>query len=252
MKDNKRKTALQFYCVLLVCFLTSGCDFLFDKAHGYRGPIVVTIETEDGSVPEFPFLIESVYTESCGHSSCGIDSGYRYFKTAYANKPITFPRDRVDLLQPNAYATILFKVTHPNYHYNVFTRGFGPTDADDPIHITFTVKPFAEQMNKVAGWATGPKQDMQNFTPESREYKKADIRYRQARFNLGKTIKRHITVIKTFYLPHFSKRMQQRVIEKYQPIFRAWYYGVPETDCWSMVKCRKQILKPRKAEYEGL
>ncbi|TMN99335.1 hypothetical protein [Pseudoalteromonas sp. S558] len=252
MKDYKRKTALQFYCVLLACVLTSGCDFLFDKAHGYRGPIVVTIETEDGSVPEFPFLIESVYTESCGHSSCGIDSGYRYFKTAYANKPITFPRDRVDLLQPNAYATILFKVTHPNYHYNVFTRGFGPTDADDPIHITFTVKPFAEQMNKVAGWAEQGKVMMQNAAPDSNEHFNGKMQLWQERFNLGKTIKRHITVIKTMYLPHFSKRMQQRVIEKYQPIFRAWYYGVPETDCWSMVKCRKQILKPREAEYEGL
>jgi hypothetical protein len=212
----------------------------------------VTIETEDGSVPEFPFLIKSAYSESCGHSSCGIDFGYKYFKTAYANEPITFPRERLDLLQPNAYASIEFTVTHPNYHHRGFPRGFAPTDADDPIHVTFTVKPFTEQMEKVAGWATGLKQDMQNFTPDSREYKKADIRYRQARFNLGDMIKRHITVIKTFYLPHFSKRMQQRVIEKYQPIFRAWYYGVPETDCWSMVKCRKQILKPRKAEYEGL
>lgn len=238
--------------VLLACFFTTGCDFLFDEAHGYRGPIVVTIKTEDGSVPEFPFLIESVYTESCGHSSCGIDSGYRYLKTSYANEPITFPRERLDLLQANAYATILFKVTHPNYHYNVFTRGFAPTDADDPIYVTFTVKPFAEQMNKVAGWAEGPKQDMQKFAPDSREFKKADIRYRQARFNLGQMIARHITLTKTVYLPHFSKRMQQRVIEKYQPIFKAWYYGVPETDCWDMVDCRKQILKPRKAEYEGL
>ncbi|MEI8618459.1 hypothetical protein P4S63_18970 [Pseudoalteromonas sp. B193] len=59
-------------------------------------------------------------------------------------------------------------------------------------------------MKKVAGWATGPKQDMQNFTPESREYKKADIRYRQARFNLGDMIKRHITVIKTFTYPIFQ------------------------------------------------
>ncbi|WP_339612298.1 hypothetical protein [uncultured Pseudoalteromonas sp.] len=252
MKDYKRKAALQFYCVLLACFLTLGCDFLFDKAHGYRGPIVVTIETEDGSVPEFPFLIKSAYSESCGHSSCGIEFGYKYFKTAYANEPITFPRERLDLLQPNAFASIEFTVTHPNYHQGGFPRGFGPTDADDPIHITFTVKPFAEQMNKVAGWATAPKQDMQNFTPDSREYKKADIRYRQARFNLGATITRYITVIKTMYLPHFSKRMQQRVIEKYQPIFRAWYYGVPETDCWDMVDCRKQILKPRKAKYEGL
>ncbi|QLJ10184.1 hypothetical protein [Pseudoalteromonas sp. JSTW] len=243
---------LVMYCVLLACFLTSGCDFLFDKAHGYRGPIVVTIETEDGSVPEFPFLIKSAYSESCGHSSCGIEFGYKYFKTAYANEPITFPRERLDLLQPNAYASIEFTVTHPNYHHRGFPRGFGPTDADDPTHITFTVKPFTEQMKKVAGWATAPKQDMQNFTPDSREYKKADIRYRQARFNLGATITRHITVIKTMYLPHFSKRMQQRVIEKYQPIFRAWYYGVPETDCWDMVDCRKQILKPRKAKYEGL
>ncbi len=252
MKDYKRKVALQFYCVLLACFLTSGCDFLFDKAHGYRGPIVVTIETEDGSVPEFPFLIESVYTESCGHSSCGIDSGYRYFKTAYANKPITFPRDRVDLLQPNAYATILFKVTHPNYHYNVFTRGFGPTDADDPIHITFTVKPFAEQMNKVAGWAEQGKVMMQNAALDSNEHFNGKMQLWQERFNLGKTIKRHITVIKTMYLPHFSKRMQQRVIEKYQPIFRAWYYGVPETDCWNKMTCQEHILKPREAEYEGL
>ena len=251
MKDYKRKV-VQFCGVLLACFFTTGCDFLFDEAHGYRGPIVVTIKTEDGSVPEFPFLIESVYTESCGHSSCGIDSGYRYLKTSYANEPITFPRERLDLLQANAYATILFKVTHPNYHYNVFTRGFAPTDADDPIYVTFTVKPFAEQMNKVAGWAEGPKQDMQKFAPDSREFKKADIRYRQARFNLGQMIARHITLTKTVYLPHFSKRMQQRVIEKYQPIFKAWYYGVPETDCWDMVDCRKQILKPRKAEYEGL
>ena len=238
--------------VLLACVLTTSCTTVFDKAHGYRGPIVVTIETEDGSVPEFPFLIESVYTESCGHSSCGIDSGYRFFKTAYANKPITFPRDRVDLLQPNAYATILFKVTHPNYHYNVFTRGFGPTDADDPIHITFTVKPFAEQMNKVAGWAEQGKVIMKNAAPDSNEHFNGKMQLWQERFNLGQTITRHITVIKTFYLPHFSKRMQQRVIEKYQPIFRAWYYGVPETDCWDMVDCRKQILKPRKAEYEGL
>ena len=252
MKDYKRKTALQFYCVLLACFLTTSCTTVFDKAHGYRGPIVVTIETEDGSVPEFPFLIKSAYSESCGHSSCGIEFGYKYFKTAYANEPITFPRERLDLLQPNAFASIEFTVTHPNYHQGGFPRGFGPTDADDPIHITFTVKPFTEQMKKVAGWATGPKQDMQNFTPDSREYKEADILYRQARFNLGDMITRHITVIKTMYLPHFSKRMQQRVIEKYQPIFRAWYYGVPETDCWDMVDCRKQILKPRKAKYEGL
>ena len=246
------KNLVMYMSVLLACFFTTSCTTVFDKAHGYRGPIVVTIETEDGSVPEFPFLIKSAYSESCGHSSCGIDFGYKYFKTAYANEPITFPRERLDLLQPNAYASIEFTVTHPNYHHRGFPRGFGPTDADDPIHITFTVKPFTEQMKKVAGWATAPKQDMQNFTPDSREYKKADIRYRQARFNLGATITRHITVIKTMYLPHFSKRMQQRVIEKYQPIFRAWYYGVPETDCWSMVKCRKQILKPRKAKYEGL
>ena len=251
MKDYKRKV-VQFCGVLLACLFTTSCNYLFDEAHGYRGPIVVTIKTEDGSVPEFPFLIESVYTESCGHSSCGIDSGYRYLKTSYANEPITFPRERLDLLQANAYATILFKVTHPNYHYNVFTRGFAPTDADDPIYVTFTVKPFAEQMNKVASWAEGPKQDMQKFAPDSREFKKADIRYRQARFNLGQMIARHITLTKTVYLPHFSKRMQQRVIEKYQPIFKAWYYGVPETDCWDMVDCRKQILKPRKAEYEGL
>ena len=244
MKDYKRKV-VQFCGVLLACFFTTGCDFLFDEAHGYRGPIVVTIKTEDGSVPEFPFLIESVYTESCGHSSCGIDSGYRYLKTSYANEPITFPRERLDLLQANAYATILFKVTHPNYHYNVFTRGFAPTDADDPIYVTFTVKPFAEQMNKVAGWAEGPKQDMQKFAPDSREFKKADIRYRQARFNLGQMIARHITLTKTVYLPHFSKRMQQRVIEKYQPIFKAWYYGVPETDCWDMVDCRKQNFKTK-------
>ena len=252
MKDYNSKVALQFYCVLLACFLTTSCTTVFDKAHGYRGPIIVTIETEDGSVPEFPFLIESVYTESCGHSSCGIDSGYRYFKTAYANEPVTFPRERLDLLQPNAYATILFKVTHPNYHYNVFTRGFGPTDADDPTHITFTVKPFTGQMKKVAGWAEQGKVMMQNAAPDSNEHFNGKMQLWQERFNLGKTIKRHITVIKTMYLPHFSKRMQQRVIEKYQPIFRAWYYGVPETDCWSMVKCRKQILKPREAEYEGL
>ena len=107
-------------------------------------------------------------------------------------------------------------------------------------------------MNKVAGWATGYKQEMQKFTPDSREFKEADIMYRQERFNLGKVIKRHITLTKTVYLPHFSESMQQRVIEKYQPIFKAWYHGVPETDCWNMVKCRKQILKPRKAEYEGL
>ena len=246
------KNLVMYMSVLLACFYTTSCTTVFDKAHGYRGPIVVTIETEDGSVPEFPFLIKSAYSESCGHSSCGIEFGYKYFKTAYANEPITFPRERLDLLQPNAFASIEFTVTHPNYHQGGFPRGFGPTDADDPIHITFTVKPFAEQMKKVAGWATAPKQDMQNFTPDSREYKKADIRYRQARFNLGATITRYITVIKTMYLPHFSKRMQQRVIEKYQPIFRAWYYGVPETDCWDMVDCRKQILKPRKAEYEGL
>ena len=238
--------------VLLACLFTTSCTTVLDKAHGYRGPIVVTIKTEDGSVSEFPFLIESGYSESCGHSSCGIEFGYKYFKAAYANEQITFPRERLDLLQPNAYASIEFTVTHPNYHQGAFPRGFAPTDADDPIYVTFTVKPFAEQMNKVAGWAEGPKQDMQKFAPDSREFKKADIRYRQARFNLGKMIKRHITVIKTFYLPHFSKRMQQRVIEKYQPIFKAWYYGVPETDCWNMVKCRKQILKPRKAEYEGL
>jgi hypothetical protein len=251
MKDYKRKV-VQFSGVLLACLFTTSCNYLFDKAHGYRGPIVVTIKTEDGSVSEFPFLIESVYTESCGHSSCGIDSGYRYLKTSYANEPITFPRERLDLLQANAYATILFKVTHPNYHYNVFTRGFAPTDADDPIYVTFTVKPFAEQMNKVAGWAEGPKQDMQKFAPDSREFKKADIRYRQARFNLGQMIARHITLTKTVYLPHFSKRMQQRVIEKYQPIFKAWYYGVPETDCWNKMTCQEHILKPRKAEYEGL
>ncbi|WP_209327396.1 hypothetical protein [Pseudoalteromonas sp. PA2MD11] len=251
MKGYKRKV-VQFYCVLLACLFTTSCTTVLDKAHGYRGPIVVTIKTEDGSVPEFPFLIESGYSESCGHSSCGIEFGYKYFKTAYANEPITFPRERLDLLQPNAYASIEFTVTHPNYHQGGFPRGFAPTDADDPIYVTFTVKPFAEQMNKVAGWAEGPKQDMQKFAPDSREFKKADIRYRQARFNLGQMIARHITVIKTFYLPHFSESMQQRVIEKYQPIFKAWYYGVPETDCWNMVKCRKQILKPRKAEYEGL
>uniref|UniRef100_UPI001ADEC4A5 hypothetical protein n=1 Tax=Pseudoalteromonas sp. PA2MD11 TaxID=2785057 RepID=UPI001ADEC4A5 len=203
-------------------------------------------------VPEFPFLIESGYSESCGHSSCGIEFGYKYFKAAYANEPITFPRERLDLLQANAYASIEFTVTHPNYHQGVFPRGFAPTDADDPIYVTFIVKPFAEQMNKVAGWATGYKQDMQKFTPDSREFKEADMMYRQERFNLGQMIKRHITVIKTFYLPHFSESMQQRVIEKYQSIFKAWYYGVPETDCWDMVDCRKQILKPRKAEYEGL
>ncbi len=238
--------------VLLACFLTTSCTTVFDKAHGYRGPIVVTIETEDGSVPEFPFLIKSAYSESCGHSSCGIDFGYKYFKTAYANEPITFPRERLDLLQPNAYASIEFTVTHPNYHHRGFPRGFGPTDADDPIHITFTVKPFTEQMKKVAGWAEQGKVMMQNAAPDSNEHFNGKMQLWQERFNLGATITRHITVIKTFYLPHFSKRMQQRVIEKYQPIFRAWYYGVPETDCWSMVKCRKQILKPREAEYEGL
>ncbi|MDI4670660.1 hypothetical protein MKZ42_19000 [Pseudoalteromonas shioyasakiensis] len=246
------KKLVVFMSVLLACLFTTGCDFLFDEAHGYRGPIVVTIKTEDGSVPEFPFLIESGYSESCGHSSCGIEFGYKYFKAAYANEQITFPRERLDLLQPNAYASIEFTVTHPNYHQGVFPRGFPPTDADDPIYVTFTVKPFAEQMNKVAGWATGYKQDMQKFTPDSREFKEADMMYRQERFNLGQMIARHITLTKTVYLPHFSKRMQQRVIEKYQPIFKAWYYGVPETDCWDMVDCRKQILKPRKVEYEGL
>ncbi|WP_304180495.1 hypothetical protein [Pseudoalteromonas prydzensis] len=246
------KNLVMYMSVLLACFLTTSCTTVFDKAHGYRGPIVVTIETEDGSVPEFPFLIKSAYSESCGHSSCGIDFGYKYFKTAYANEPITFPRERLDLLQPNAYASIEFTVTHPNYHHRGFPRGFGPTDADDPIHITFTVKPFAEQMNKVAGWAEQGKVMMQNAAPDSNEHFNGKMQLWQERFNLGKTIKRHITVIKTMYLPHFSKRMQQRVIEKYQPIFRAWYYGVPETDCWDMVDCRKQILKPRKAEYEGL
>ena len=251
MKDYKRKV-VQFYCVLLACLFTTSCTTVLDKAHGYRGPIVVTIKTEDGSVSEFPFLIESVYTESCGHSSCGIDSGYRYLKTSYANEPITFPRERLDLLQANAYATILFKVTHPNYHYNVFTRGFPPTDADDPIYVTFTVKPFAEQMNKVAGWAEQGKVIMQNAAPDSDEHFNGKMLFWQERFNLGQMIKRHITLTKTVYLPHFSESMQQRVIEKYQPIFKAWYYGVPETDCWDMVDCRKQILKPRKAEYEGL
>ena len=53
------KKLVVFMSVLLACFFTTGCDFLFDEAHGYRGPIVVTIKTEDGSVPEFPFLIES-------------------------------------------------------------------------------------------------------------------------------------------------------------------------------------------------
>ncbi|TMP59114.1 hypothetical protein CWB79_22900, partial [Pseudoalteromonas sp. S1649] len=120
--------------------------------------------------------------------------GYRYLKPSYANEPITLPRERLDLLQANDYATILFKVTHPNYHYNVFTRGFAPTDADAPIYVPFTVKPFAEQMNKVAGWAEGPKQDMQKFAPDSREFKIADIRYRQARVNLGLLIGRLITV----------------------------------------------------------
>ncbi|WP_257326795.1 hypothetical protein [Pseudoalteromonas rhizosphaerae] len=246
------KNLVMYMSVLLACFLTTSCTTVFDKAHGYRGPIVVTIETEDGSVPEFPFLIKSAYSESCGHSSCGIDFGYKYFKTAYANEPITFPRERLDLLQPNAYASIEFTVTHPNYHHRGFPRGFGPTDADDPIHITFTVKPFTEQMKKVAGWAEQGKVMMQNAAPDSNEHFNGKMQLWQERFNLGATITRHITVIKTFYLPHFSKRMQQRVIEKYQPIFRAWYYGVPETDCWSMVKCRKQILKPREAEYEGL
>ena len=59
------------------------------------------------------------------------------------------------------------QVTHPDYHYNVFTEVLFAhrKNADDPIYVTFTVKPFAEQMNKVAGWATGYKQDMQKFTP---------------------------------------------------------------------------------------
>jgi len=238
--------------VLLACLFTTSCTTVLDKAHGYRGPIVVTIKTEDGSVSEFPFLIESVYTESCGQISCGIDSGYRYLKTSYANEPITFPRERLDLLQANAYATILFKVTHPNYHYNVFTRGFPPTDADDPIYVTFTVKPFAEQMNKVAGWAEQGKVIMQNAAPDSDEHFNGKMLFWQERFNLGQMIKRHITLTKTVYLPHFSESMQQRVIEKYQPIFKAWYYGVPETDCWNKMTCQEQILKPRKAEYEGL
>ncbi|WP_235575507.1 hypothetical protein, partial [Pseudoalteromonas sp. UCD-33C] len=202
------KKLVVFMSVLLACFFTTGCDFLFDEAHGYRGPIVVTIKTEDGSVPEFPFLIESGYSESCGHSSCGIEFGYKYFKAAYANEQITFPRERLDLLQPNAYASIEFTVTHPNYHQGAFPRGFAPTDADDPIYVTFTVKPFAEQMNKVAGWATGYKQEMQKFIPDSREFKEADMMYRQERFNLGQMIARHITLTKTVYLPHFSKRMQ--------------------------------------------
>ena len=103
-----------------------------------------------------------------------------------------------------------------------------------------------------AGWAEGPKQDMQKFTPDSREFKEADMMYRQERFNLGQMIARHITLTKTVYLPHFSKRMQQRVIEKYQPIFKAWYYGVPETDCWNKMTCQEHILKPREVEYEGL
>ncbi|MED5512035.1 MAG: hypothetical protein VYB81_04735, partial [Pseudomonadota bacterium] len=233
------KKLVVFMSVLLACLFTTSCTTVLDKAHGYRGPIVVTIKTEDGSVSEFPFLIESVYTESCGHSSCGIDSGYRYLKTSYANEPITFPRERLDLLQANAYATILFKVTHPNYHYNVFTRGFPPTDADDPIYVTFTVKPFAEQMNKVAGWAEQGKVIMQNAAPDSDEHFNGKMLFWQERFNLGQMIKRHITLTKTVYLPHFSESMQQRVIEKYQPIFKAWYYGVPETDCWNKMTCQE-------------
>ncbi|TMP63513.1 hypothetical protein CWB79_22310, partial [Pseudoalteromonas sp. S1649] len=59
MKDYKRKV-VQFYCVLLACLFTTSCTTVLDKSHGYSGHIVVTNKTEDGSVSEFTFLIDSV------------------------------------------------------------------------------------------------------------------------------------------------------------------------------------------------
>ena len=247
--SSKRVFAL---ALLFISVSLTGCTFLFDEAHGYRGPVEITIKTEDGSIPQFPFLIDTGYAEPGGHGGSGRERGYDYLKLAYAGKVVTFPRERLDLLQPNAYAMVHFVVRHPNYHIQTLSVGLGPIDADDPHKLTITVKPFEDMMQVIAERAEVHKVNRMQFQPDSREYKSADYNYRRVRYVLGRAIHSQIDKTRDVYLPELPLTLQQEVIDKYQPIFKKWYYSVPETDCHNQVLCKYRILEPRRKEYKGL
>ncbi|KZN28445.1 hypothetical protein L1286_07255 [Pseudoalteromonas sp. SMS1] len=244
--------ALRIFTLILVSSLLASCDFL-DDSFGYRGPIEITIKTSDGSKPNFPFVVTSGYSESCGHGGCGIEFGYNHVKTGFAGDAIRFPREHLDLLRPNAYASITFVVMHPNYKKVVLSQGYAPSKADDPIKVDIVVTPFETFMAQWSDIAVKAKLDMAQAVPDSDDYDKLEIQYRNRRFELGRSIVSHIQSVKRDYLVQFEGVLKQKIIEKYRPIFKQWYFSVPETDCWSSVKCQRQIQKPNRImEYNGL
>jgi len=239
-------------CLFLsMSLLLTSCSTVLDESFGYRGPILVTVETLDGSKPEFPFVITSYYAETMGHGGGG-PSGYDHLRLGYVGEPVAFPREKLDLLSANGYASIHFRVTHPGYRYELDSRGIGPSKADEPIKITLKVKSIAMFMDTQKHRAQEAKKNMASLMPDSPEHFKQEVIFEQQRYNLGRAIKTQIGQTKDRYLPQLTEEMQQAVIKKYDPIFKSLFYSVPETDCYKWPHCQKYILKPRTYEYKGL
>lgn len=236
-------------CILVLTLF--GCS-VFDKSFGFRGPIAVTLATKDGKQPEEPFFIESVHVEHGGHGGSGLDIGYEYKRIGDTNQPILFPRERLDLKYPNAYALIHFSVYHPMYHLERSSAGFAPSKADETIPFLIEMLPLEALLARKEKRAEDARLAMEKLAPDSDEHFRQKMIFERARYSLGTIVKQHIHDIKAYYLPELPKEVQDAVREKYNPIFKELYYRYPETDCWRDVFCQKHIKKPREREYNGL
>ncbi|WKE64779.1 hypothetical protein PVT67_14060 [Gallaecimonas kandeliae] len=235
--------------LLLAALLLGGCFWLFDDSFGYRGPIIVTVETLDGKVPEHPFVIDVAYTEVGSHGLGG-KRGYKHIKLAYAGRPVTFPRERLDLALPNDAANIGFLVFHPGYFYSYDRYGFPPNKADKPYRITIKMRPLEMVLGKVEKEADAAKAELATLQAGTEAYRKKEGEYQYLRYRLGDIVGVHNGQVKRRYLPHIPEALRQSVIDKYHPILEALYYSIPETDCGIMVSGCQEELKKKKGKRE--
>lgn len=235
--------------------VSAGGTSLMDKSHGYRGPIAVTVKPQDGIESTEPFVITSAHVETCGHGGCPRDDSYNHYrhkKLGYANQPVVFPREKLQLFIPNAYANILFKLVHPLYSNPRTVRGIAPSRADETIPLTLEAEPFEAKLARIEGWANDRKAKMAQFARGTREYHLNETLYEQARYNLGNAVYQQIRMMREEYLPQFSPEEQARIKAKYNPIYKEWFYRYPETTCGSEVYCQDDIIKPRTEHFYGL
>ena len=239
----------------LSILVLAGCTSLMDKSHGYRGPIAVTVKPQDGIESTEPFVITSAHVETCGHGGCPRDDSYNHYrhkKLGYANQPVVFPREKLQLFISNAYANMLFTLVHPLYSNSFTERGIAPSRADETIPLTLEAEPFEAKLARIEGWANDHKVKMAQFARWTREYRDNEWSYGQARHNLRRAVLWQIRMMREEYLPQFSPEEQARIKAKYNPIYKEWFYRYPETNCSGSSGCQDDIKKPRTKHFYGL